>query len=536
MIKALEIEVGLCHTVKREVFSEDCGIFIGGRRGSVERYALGIDIGTTSVKVLLISESGKIVAEAVRGHDLLSPYQNWAEEKADIWWSNTVEAVREISQKKPDELRSTVSIGCSGMVPAIVLLDEQGRPVRNTIQQNDARAIDQIDRVTAALDQELLYEQTGGRTNQQHIIPRLLWVKENEPEVWARVRWIMGSYDYIVYMLSGERSLELNWAAESGCYDIRRGVWLTEQLERFGIPASFLPPVNEPTRVVARTKPELEALMGLPGGIPIVAGSADHVASTLAAGIVDEGDLLIKFGGAGDILYCTEKLETSPKLFFDYHDVPGKYLLNGCMAASGSLVKWYTKDVLRSDDPQILKTLDREAEALPAASDGLIVLPYFLGEKTPLFDPTARGVIFGLTLSHTRAHIFRAILESVVYGFRHHIDVLTEMGYRPRQIIATDGGAKSPLWCQISADVLGAPVRAYPSHPGSALGVAFVAGMSAGLFSDWGEIRSFLSDWRDYEPQPDAVKVYDRAYALYRGLYPALQNSCQGLRSLYENV
>jgi xylulokinase len=204
------------------------------------------------------------------------------------------------------------------------------------------------------------------------------------------------------------------------------------------------------------------------------------------------------------------------------------------MAASGSLVKWYTKDILRSDDPAILKKLDREAEEIPPAADGVIVLPYFLGEKTPLFDPEARGVIYGLTLSHSRAHVFRAILESVVYGFRHHIDELTEMGYRPQQIIATDGGVKSPLWCQIAADILNAPVRAYPSHPGSALGVAFTAGMAVGVFSHWEEIRGFLTDYRNYTPNPEAAAIYDKAYKIYRGLYPALREANRKLGTLYD--
>ena len=184
-------------------------------------------------------------------------------------------------------------------------------------------------------------------------------------------------------------------------------------------------------------------------------------------------------------------------------------------------------------DEDILKLLDREAETLPPASDGVIVLPYFLGEKTPLFDPEARGVIFGLTLSHSRAHIFRAILESVVYGFRHHIDVLADMGYRPANIIATDGGVKSPLWCQIAADVLSREIVAYPSHPGSALGVAFLAGMKAGVFTEWEQIRTFLEEKRVFTPEPGAVRVYDRAYAIYRELYESLRPCCADAERLY---
>ena len=532
----------MCYTL----YNEKCALISGYSGGMIaafcrermtemEKYVLGIDIGTTSVKTVLLSDDGKMAAEATRGHDLLSLHRNWAEERPDIWWSNAVETVREIGEKIPGCLEKVVCIGCSGMVPAIVMLDEQGEPVRNSIQQNDARAVEEIEAVTAALDQTKLYEQTGGTTNQQHIIPRLLWVKNHEPENWAKTRTIMGSYDYILYKLSGTTSLELNWAAESGCYDIHKRCWLSEQLDLFGIDPAWLPKVNDPMEVAAYTSAEMMEVMGLPAGIPIIGGSADHVASTLAAGIIDEGDLLIKFGGAGDILYCTKEPETSPQLFFDYHDVPGRSLINGCMASSGSLVKWLTHDVLRSEDPAILKKLDVEAAQLPPAADGVVVLPYFLGEKTPLFDPNARGIIFGLTLSHTHAHIFRAILESVIYGFKHHIEVIEKMGHRPQQIIATDGGAKSRLWCQIAADVLGQPVKAFPSHPGSALGVAFLAGMQAGLYSDWAEINRFLTEYQVYNPNPEATKVYEKAYQIYRGLYEQLQPAYQQVQALYND-
>lgn len=495
---------------------------------------LGIDVGTTSVKAVLISSEGRIAAEANYAHDLLSPHPNWAEENAEIWWDNTVKAVKELHSRLPKAFQNLRCIGCSGMVPALVLLDADGKPVRNTIQQNDARATAQIERLTAALDQDKLYERTGGRTNQQHILPRLLWVKENEPEAWAKLDTVMGSYDYIVYRLSGVKSLEINWAVESGSFDIHSGEWIPEYLTPFGLDESLFPKVNASMEIVAKTCPEMQLLCGLPAGIPIIAGSADHVASTLAAGIVAEGDLLIKFGGAGDILYCTDQLITSPKLFIDYHDVPNQYLINGCMAASGSLVKWYTKDILESDDPAILKKMDEAAEKLPPASDGLVILPYFLGEKTPLFDPTARGVLCGLTLSHTRAHIFRAALEAVIYGFRHHIEVLRDMGLVPRRIIATNGGAKSRFWCQIAADVLHAEIRAYPAHPGSALGVAFLAGFAVGMFTRWEDVNLFLTDSRTFTPNPDSERIYDRAYAVYRALYTELTPSFKALFALYD--
>lgn len=498
----------------------------------MRQYAMGIDIGTTGVKTVLISDEGRLVAEETAAHDLVSDRPGWAEERADVWWENVAAAVGRIMRTRGDKAAGLRGIGCSGMVPALVLLDEEGRPVRNTIQQNDARAVEQLRQAAEGIDQEELYALTGGYTNAQHVLPRLLWVKQNEPEVFARVKTVMGSYDYIVYRLTGKRQVELNWAVESGLYDIRARRWITPYMERFGISPDLFPPVAEPGQVVGVTG-GVEEGMGLPDGIPVIAGSADHVASTLAAGITQPGDMLIKFGGAGDILYCTDRLDTHPKLFFDYHIVPGRCLINGCMAASGSLVKWLTKDIMGTQDPAIFRRMDQEAERVPAASEGLIVLPYFLGEKTPLFDPQARGVIFGLTLAHTKAHLFRAVLEAVIYGFRHHVEVLESAGYVPGRVLATNGGAKSSFWCQIAADVLGYKVRSFPTHPGSAMGVAFLAGMSTGVFTDWGEIQAFLSEYREYTPNPENVEIYDRAYGIYRQLYTQLDPCFRALSALY---
>lgn len=499
----------------------------------MKQFILGIDIGTTSVKAVLISSDGEIIAESSRAHDLISLHTNWAEEDARQWWENVINAVADIRKQRPLEMSSLRGIGCSGMVPAIVLLDREGVPVRNTIQQNDARAVEQIESISSILDQDRLFKRTGGKTNQQHILPRLLWVQENEPEIWGKVDMIMGSYDYIAYKLTGKASLELNWAVESGAFEIRQKQWIVEDLERFGVTPGMLPPVNDSLQIIGDTLIGLDKRMGIPPGVPVIAGSADHVASILAAGIIREGDLLIKFGGAGDILYCTEKLVTDDRLFFDYHVVPENYLINGCMAASGSLVKWFTKDILRCKDPQVLQQMDEAAEKIPPASEGLILLPYFLGEKTPLFDPSARGTLFGLTLSHSRAHIFRAILEAVCYGFRHHLEVLADMGCKPCNIVATNGGAKSKFWCQIAADVLNSTITAYPSHPGSALGGAFLAGMSVGAFTQWEQIRTFLKMERVFEPNPNAVAVYDHAYSIYRSLYKQLKPLFEALKTMY---
>ena len=500
----------------------------------MERTVIGVDIGTTAVKAVLVSSEGYIIDEVREAHDLISLKPGWAEENAADWWRNTIAALRKLKEHSPDLFSRVECVGITGMLPAIVMLDEDGEPVRNTIQQNDARSVEQIRFITERLDQEELFRLTGGYTNQQHILPRMMWVRDNEPDVFARMRWVMGSYDYIVYKLTGVRSIEMNWAVESGLFDIRKQVWLTDMMEQFSFDPSWFPQVNPSMSIIGTVTAEAAALCGLKEGTAVIAGSADHVASTLSAGIINEGDLLIKFGGGGDILYCTEEIVTCPQLFFDYHIVPDRWLINGCMAASGSLVKWYLGDILDNYSGDSLKELDREASLLPPASDGLIVLPYFLGEKTPIFDPEARGMLFGLTLSHTKAHIFRAILESVIYGFRHHIDIIRDLGYEPGHIIATNGGSRSSFWCQIAADVLDQEIKAYPSHPGSALGTAFLAGMASGAFTSWDQIHLFLQDCRIYTPDPDAVKIYRKSYEIYRKLYLQTKDSCRDIAALYQ--
>ena len=499
----------------------------------MEKIVLGIDVGTTSVKAVLVSSEGRMVDEVSAPHDLLSLRAGWAEENADDWWNNSVTVVAKLKERNPAVFDKISCIGVTGMVPAIVMLDEEGRPIRNTIQQNDARAVDEIREISEKIDQKKLFDLTGGYTNQQHVLPRMLWVKRNEPEVFAKMKTVLGSYDYVVYKLTGVKSIEMNWAVESGLFDIRQQVWLTDQMAAFDFDPAWFPKANPSGSIVGEVTPVAAKLTGLKAGIPVIAGSADHVASTLSAGIVDEGDLLIKFGGAGDILYCTREIKTCEKLFFDYHVVPDRYLINGCMAASGSLVKWYLGDLLDCYGGEALKELDVEASKLPPASDGLIILPYFLGEKTPIFDPEARGLMFGLTLSHTKAHIFRACLEAVIYGFRHHIDVIRELGYEPKRIIATNGGSRSRFWCQIAADVLGQEVRAYPSHPGSALGVAYLAGMTVGAFESWEGIHAFLTEYRTFTPNPEAVKVYEKSYKIYRELYEQTKPSCAAVADLY---
>lgn len=482
------------------------------------RCVLGIDVGTTALKAVVLDRERGIVAQAERPHELLSPRAGWAEEDAERWWTTTTETIQELLNTVP--AGEVAAIGVSGMVPAMVLLDTSGQPLRPSIQQNDARSILEVEELRAAVNPNEFFPITGGMPNQQNIDPRWRWLRQHEPGVVRRVAHMFGSYDFIVFCLTGQLSLEENWAAESGLYDVQQHRWHLPYLEHAGIDPAILPVVRRPTEIAGSVTEAVAMQTGLRTGTPVVAGSADHIAAALAAGLTRNGDVLLKFGGAGDILYCADHPRPDPHFYFDYHDIPGLTILSGCMATSGSLVKWFANELARG---MSLATLDAEAEAIPAGAGGILVLPYFLGEKTPIFDPAARGVFAGVMLHHTRAHLYRAVLESVCYGFAHHLALLREAQRPIRRVCAADGGSRSRLWMQIAADVADHPVQVVAGEAASALGAAFVAAMGVGMFTDWHEIVRFISQGPIYLPRSAVADRYREGFALYRDLYTRLR-------------
>ena len=475
---------------------------------------LSIDVGTTSTKAIVLDSDKGVVAEAERDTRLISPHAGWAEEDANLWWTNACELIRELAIGRP-----IAAVGVTGMVPCVVVLDKDGDPLRASIQQNDARAMDEIAELRATFDATRILARTGAPITQQSVAPTLMWLARYEPSVWSRVALIQGSYDFVATRLTGVPGVETNWAVESGLCDLESASWADDILAAAGVPSRLLPPIRQPLDVAGVVTPTAAVATGLAIGVPVMAGVADHVAAAFAAGVLDEGDLLVKLGGAGDILMATDAPLIDERLFFDLHVVPGKFLPNGCMATSGSLVRWFQRELAHG---RPLRELDDEAAAVPPGADGVLALPYFLGEKTPLNDPNARGAFVGLHLGHTRAHLYRAVLEAVAYGFRHHVEVFTELGHPPQRIRVSDGGARSAVWTQTIADVLNAPLEIVGGQGGAAIGAAFVAGMATGSFSDWRQIERFGGVTATVIPRP--ADVYERGYHAYRGLYPALQD------------
>lgn len=482
---------------------------------------MGIDIGTTAIKVIVLEVFSKekvstVVIKSIP-HDLISSHPNWAEESADVWREHLYQILKEISGEY--DLTTLKAIGMTGMVPALVCLDEDFKPIRNSIQQNDMRTSKEIEELKCVFERDDKYfSLTGSHINSQHIAPRLLWLKRNESESFKRIKYILGSYDYGAYLLCGAIGVEANWALESGLFTLSKEK-LKELINYLEIDESIIPPVRDSSSLCGTVTKEVSLLTGIPEGVKVYAGTADHVASAFCTGALEHGDLVLKLGGAGDILISLDHLITDDRLFIDYFVSSScPYILNGCTAASGSLLKWFSREFSGS-----FAELDKEAERINAGSDGLVVLPYVLGEKTPIFDPNAKGVIYGLLLSHTKAHIYRAFMEAVAYAFRHHVEVFKENGIEVNNVYITNGGSTSPLWRQIMADVLGVKVNYIKTNPGSCLGAAFIAAIADGLCNE-AIVKDFTSQKIPSYPNEDNKEIYDSSYHIYRELYPRLKD------------
>lgn len=479
---------------------------------------LGLDIGTTSTIGILVETDGRVLALADAPTTLHAPHPGWAEEDPEEWWRNTATVCRALiaqSGLAPGEVRA---IGVSGMVPALVALDAEGHPLRRAIQQSDGRCGAEVAEMAAELDSAKFLARTGNGINQQLLAPRLRWLARHEPEVFARIHTVLGSYDEIARRLTGVASIERNCALEAGFLDLATDALAEDLIALAGLRPAQVPPLRAGHEVVGRVTEAAAAFTGLAVGTPVVAGAADHVASAFAAGIARPGQALIKFGGAGDILLATERPLPDARLFLDYHLVPGLFLPNGCMASSGAVLNWLATLLGRDH-----AALDALAAEVPPGAAGLLLLPYFLGEKTPIHDPAARGTLVGLGLHHGPGHLWRAALEAVAFGFRHHVEVAREIGYPVTRLIASDGGTRSAVWMQVAADVLGMEVQLLEGHPGSCLGAAYVAAMGIGALPDWGQMHRFVRPGRVVAPQPEAVAAYDGIFAAWRDLYPRLK-------------
>ncbi len=493
---------------------------------------IGLDIGTTSTIGILIRPPETVLALASRPVSLSSPEPGFAEEDPEEWWRNVCALIPELLTTGgvgPDDI---AAVGVTGMLPAVVLLDARDRLLRPSIQQSDGRCGREVAALAAEVSEAAFTARTGNGINQQLVSAKLRWLETHEPDVFADIATVFGSYDYINWKLTGQRAAERNWALEAGFVEIKSGTLAPDLIALGHIAPDAVPALVASHAVLGGVTAQAAQATGLRPGTPVTGGAADHISSAYAAGIVSPGDVLLKFGGAADILIATDTPVPDRRMYLDYHLVPGLFVPNGCMATGGAALNWFAAHFAGGERAAAQQAglslhahLDRLAAQIPPGADGVQVIPYFLGEKTPIHDPHARGIVTGLSLSHGLGQVWRALLEGFGYAFRHHVAVFNDMGHPTTRFFASDGGARSRVWMQVVADILQADIQLLTGHPGSCLGTAWLAALAAGLSSDWSGAHRFVDHGDLVRPNPDTRPVYDAGYQRFRDDYERLADN-----------
>jgi xylulokinase len=496
---------------------------------------LGIDIGTSGTKTIALDVAGRrVLASALVEYPLATPRPGWTEQEPLDWWHAVVETVRRVLAAGVDP-DSIAGIGLSGQMHGSVFLDAKGEPLRPALLWNDQRTHAQCDWITKTAGAQRIADQIRNPILTGFQAPKIIWLRDEEPERFDRVAHVLLPKDYIRYRLTGEFATEVSDAAGTALLDVPRRDWATDILDRLGLPAKWFPQVYESPVASGAVTPQVAALTGLRAGTPVVGGAGDCAAGAVGTGIVRPGLLWVSTGTSGVIFASADQPATDPAMRTHTfcHAVPGKWHVMGVMLSAGGSLRWY-RDVAASDERAVAALTGQDPYELicasagqaPAGCEGLTFLPYLTGERCPHPDPHARGAFLGLGLRHDKRHLARAVLEGVAFGLRDSVEIMKASGVRIDEVRASGGGARAPLWRQIQADVFGLPINTINIEEGPALGVALLAGVGAGL---WDSVEAacdaVITTTSTTEPDPAAVALYDD---LYRGLYCPLYDELKG--------
>jgi xylulokinase len=491
----------------------------------VASHVIGIDVSTTATKAVLVDADGRVAAIGASEYDFAVPAPLWSEQDPQLWWDGAQAAIRAALQQAGIDGGQVGAVGLTGQMHGAVLLDADDRPVRPAILWNDQRTSAQCDEIRRRVGPERLIEVTGNDALAGFTAPKLLWVREHEPDAWARARHVLLPKDFVRHRLTGDHATDRADGAGTLLFDLRARDWSDEVLRALEIDPAIVPRTAEGPDVTGTVSREAADATGLAPGTPVVAGGGDQAATAVGVGAVDPGAVALSLGTSGVIFAATDRplVEPEGRVHAFCHAVPDRWHLMSVMLSAAGSLRWF-RDTLA---PGVAyAALDAEATRVAAGSDGLTFLPYLSGERSPHPDPLARGAFVGLTVGHRRAHLVRAVLEGVAFGLRDGLDQIVATGVeRPVQIRASGGGIASTVWRQILADVLGAEIATVGTSEGAAFGAALLAAVGAGWFPSVQETTGWAVRLEVVaEPGRDA-STYGEALATYRALYPALTPS-----------
>jgi xylulokinase len=506
-------------------------------------YLLGIDIGTYESKGVLTDPAGNIVGQAACAHGLEMPKPGWAEHDADkVWWQDFCFLVKRLVDQTGIPSSSVAAVGCSGIGPDLLPIDENGQPLRPAILYGiDTRATAEIAELESRFGSDRITQVCGNSLSSQSVGPKILWLARHEPEIFRRTRHILTATGYLVQRLTGRACIDYYTAVTfAPLFNINTLAWDKDMCAGVVNP-DFLPTPAWSAEVAGAITPEAASITGLRSGTPVIVGTTDAAAEAISVGVVWPGELMIMYGSTLFLIHVTDHLVVNPRLWTGVYLFSGRWALSAGMATSGSITRWFRDEFSASEKKaeaegglNAYAALASAAAQVPPGSQGLMVLPYFSGERTPVNDPLARGVIAGLTIAHSRKHVYRAILEGVAYGLAHNLEVIHETGATTTRAVAVGGGTKNELWLQMVSDVTGIEQFVPAQTIGAAYGDAFLAGLGIGMLGKPDEIKSWVKPSRVIKPDPAARDVYASYYREYRRLYPILKEQMHTLAHLGE--
>jgi xylulokinase len=489
---------------------------------------LGVDIGTSSSKGVICAPDGEILATASVAHETSFPRPGWAEHDADeIWWGEFVKLTKMLLDQgfTGDEIGA---VGVSAIGPCLLPLDKRGNPLRPAILYGiDSRASAEIVELESRNDVEIMARHNGMRLTSQAMGPKILWVRNHEPEIFAQTAIMQSANSYMVFRLTGEQTMDRHTASYfAPLFSFETGTWFDEYADQV-IELDRLPRIVEATDIAGTVTAEAAALTGLRVGTPVSGGTVDAPAEAVSGGVIDSGDMLAMYGSTMFFLQCVDDPKPDPRMWIVANCMPGNHLITGSLTSAGLLTNWLRDEIGVPDSSagNPYAAMAELAAVTPPGADGLICVPYFAGERAPVYDPLARGILAGLSLRHTRGHIFRAAFEGTGFGMRHNLEAMRDMGAVPRRVVAVGGGTQNATWLQIVSDITGVPQIVPERTVGASYGDAFMAGLASGIVPDRSALNGlWVRPALTFEPNAALFEMYSERYEIFRRLYESTKD------------
>ncbi|WP_274650600.1 xylulokinase [Paenibacillus humicola] len=489
----------------------------------MNHYLVGIDIGTSGCKAALFTPGGEVLYQGTKAYPTLYPSPGYAEQNPEEWWRAACQLLRDMLRQTGADPRKIRGVGVSGQSGAAILLGEHGRPLRNAIIWLDRRTARQCEELVTAIGRERLFSVSGNPVSPSYITGKIRWIRENEPDIYKRTRKLLQSNGYIVYKLTGEFSQDVSQGNGLHAFDIGKAGWDYPLAEQLGIPGDWLPRVFGCSDIAGAVTTMAAAETGLVPGTPVVAGGLDAACATLGAGAIGAGQVQEQGGQAGGMSIVMDRPVKHEQLILSCHAVKDKWILQGGTVGGGSL-NWMRRELAGADDGDFFRLANEEASRIRPGSGGLVFLPYMAGERSPIWDPAAKGVFLGLTYETTRAHMIRAVMEGCALALKHNLRTAEQSGVPVHELYSVGGAANSGLWTQIKADITGKTFRIPSSDSASALGAAMLAGVGTGIYADFREaVHRTVRLQREFHPESAHAGVYEQVYGVYLETYARLK-------------